>query len=108
MKTSENDQGTTRGVVAPGVQRDKWPSDTPAVLRLRTFPTTRPAVLSLERQPLWENRCGHWCGVFICNRASSHNGRHARVRYGLGGRVRAVWGAGMTLTAAPKMNGRPA
>jgi hypothetical protein len=59
---------------------------------VKTYPTTRPYVLVLDREPLREDWCRAKASTFECNRRALHQGRHARVRWDLGGWVRAVWG----------------
>ena len=46
-----------------------------------TVPAKRPATM-----------CPCKGSKYTCNRPHGHGGRHAFIWYGLGGRVRAVWG----------------
>ena len=56
-----------------------------------TYRTAAPGALRVPgRRPALI--CGDWSGPHCCTRRRGHSGRHARIRYDLGGQVRAVWG----------------
>jgi hypothetical protein len=78
----------------PGATRVEWSRNPSHWLHgpVKTYPTTRPYVLVLDREPPREDWRRARASTFECNRRSLHQGRHARVRWDLGGWVRAVWG----------------
>jgi hypothetical protein len=95
MTLLEDTIRTPASTVMPGPSREAGSTVPPHWLHgpVRTYPTTKPYVVILDPEPLREDWCRAKASTFECNRRACHQGRHACIRWDLGGWVRAVWGS---------------